>query len=145
MSAIANSFSDYFADKISRIMNTFTLGYCDSKLDIPDRKPPKFKRFKYTTESEIRKLIKSSPDKQCELDPCPTWLVKSCLDVLASPITSIVNYSLKEGVFPTIFKQAHITPLIKKPSLPKNELKNYRPVSGLNFISKIVEKTCFKD
>ncbi len=141
MSAIANSFSDYFIDKISRIMGTFTFGCYDSKLDVPARKPPNFKRFKYTTESEIRKLVKSSPDKQCELDPCPTWLVKSCLDVLASPITSIVNYSMKEGVFPTFFKQAHITPLIKKPSLPKNELKNYRPVSGLNFISKIVEKT----
>ena len=38
------------------------------------------------------------------------------------------------------FKEAHVRPLLKKTSLPKNELKNYRPVSNLSFISKILEK-----
>ena len=32
-----------------------------------------------------------------------------------------------------------VTPLIKKPNLPSNDLKNYCPVSGLSFISKLVE------
>ena len=35
---------------------------------------------------------------------------------------------------------AIVTPLIKKSSLPPNDLKNYRPVSGLGFISKLVER-----
>ena len=39
------------------------------------------------------------------------------------------------------FKRAIVIPLIKKSSLPKNELKNYRPVSGLCFISKLVERS----
>ena len=47
---------------------------------------------------------------------------------------------LKEGVFPSAFKTAHVIPLLKKPSLDKNNLKNYRPVSNLSFISKVVEK-----
>ena len=38
------------------------------------------------------------------------------------------------------FKEAIVTPLIKKPSLPKNDMKNYRPVSGLCFISKLLER-----
>ena len=38
------------------------------------------------------------------------------------------------------FKKAIVTPLIKKSSLPPNDLKNYRPVSGLGFISKLVER-----
>ena len=38
------------------------------------------------------------------------------------------------------FKKAVITPLIKKPSLLKEDMKNYRPVSGLCFISKLVER-----
>ena len=38
------------------------------------------------------------------------------------------------------FKEAHVRPLLKKTSLPKNELKNYRPVSNLSFISKILGK-----
>ena len=52
----------------------------------------------------------------------------------------MVNLSLSHGVFPNTFKQVIITPLIKKPSLPKDDLKNYRPVSGLNFISKLMER-----
>ena len=41
---------------------------------------------------------------------------------------------------PQNFKEAHVRPLLKKTSLPINELKKYRPVSNLNFISKILEK-----
>ena len=44
------------------------------------------------------------------------------------------------STFSQNFKEAHVRPLLKKTSLPKNELKNYRPVSNLSFISKILEK-----
>ena len=50
------------------------------------------------------------------------------------------NLSLKNGIFPTQFKKAIVRPLIKKSTLDKNILKNYRPVSNLSFISKITEK-----
>ena len=42
------------------------------------------------------------------------------------------------------FKRAVVTPLIKKASLPRNNLKNYRPVSGLCFLSKLVERVVAK-
>ena len=51
---------------------------------------------------------------------------------------------LHSGVFPDEFKQAIVTPLIKKPSLCKDDLKNYRPVSGLSFISKVTERVVAK-
>ena len=76
----------------------------------------------------------------CNLDTIPTTLLKSCIDSLIVPITNIVNKSLKEGVFPSDFKTVHVIPLLKKPSLDKNDLKNYRPVSNLSFISKVVER-----
>ena len=44
-----------------------------------------------------------------------------------------------EGCVPDVFKTAVVTPLIKKANLPSDDLKNYRPVSGLSFISKLVE------
>ena len=47
--------------------------------------------------------------------------------------------SLSEGVVPDVFKKAIVTPLIKKSSVPPNDVKNYRPVSGLGFILKLVE------
>ena len=75
----------------------------------------------------------------CELDPFPT-LLRDYLHVLMEPITSIINLSLHEGIFPDQFKKAYVKPLLKKPTLDKNELKNYRPVSNLSFVSKILEK-----
>ena len=62
------------------------------------------------------------------------------LDILIKPITTIINLSLESGTFPLSFKEAHVTPLLKKSNLPVNKLKNYRPVSNLSFISKIIEK-----
>jgi hypothetical protein len=69
---------------------------------------------------------------------------KSCMDILVTPVTSIVNLSLSDGCFPTSFKNANVSPLLKKNNLAKNEMKNYRPVSNLSFISKILEKVVAK-
>lgn len=56
----------------------------------------------------------------------------------------IVNQSLLSGVFPQNLKSAHITPVIKKPSLDSEKLENYRPVANIKFIAKILEKAASK-
>ena len=96
--------------------------------------------FEPVSEDDILKILKSSPTKSCDLDQIPTSLVKDCADILITPITNIINYSLKEGSFPNFFKIPYVTPLLKKPSLDRNLLKNYKPVSNLSFISKLIEK-----
>ena len=72
--------------------------------------------------------------------PWTTFLVLEFLDILITPITSIINASLAQGTCPNFFKQAHVTPILKKSSLDKEVFKNYRPVSNLNFISRILER-----
>ena len=57
-----------------------------------------------------------------------------------TPITNIVNYSLQEDSFPSRFKTVHVTPLLKEAGLDRNTLKNYRPVSNLTYINKLIEK-----
>ena len=85
-------------------------------------------------------LILSSSSKSCDLDPIPTSVLTTCLDILVTPITDIITISMETSTFPQKFKKAHVRPLLKKTCLPKNELKNYRLVSNLSFISKILEK-----
>ena len=92
----------------------------------------------------MHQYINESPTKSCPLDPIPTFLLKDCLDILLPSITKLVNYSLIDGSFPSAFKRAVVTPLIKKASLPRNDLKNYHPVSGLCFLSKLVERVVAK-
>ena len=112
--------------------------------NMPDIKSPAVKSrmisFELATADEVRKLIINSPSETCDLDRIPTELLKSCLDVLLVPITQMVNLSLIAGVFPDIFKTSHVMPLLKKPSLSKDEMKKYRPVSNLNFVSKGIDK-----
>jgi len=70
----------------------------------------------------------------------PTWLVKDCLDVLINPITNIVNKSLSLGAFPRSMKATFVKPLIKRHTMDCNILNNYRPVSNLRCLSKVIEK-----
>ena len=74
------------------------------------------------------------------LDPIPTSLTKQCLSDLVSLVTVIVNVSLSAGIVPQQFKQALVTPLLKKPGLDSSNMKNFIPVSNLPFISKILKK-----
>ncbi len=66
-------------------------------------------------------------------------LETKCLPAL----THIINTSLLTGIFPTAFKQARVTPLLKKPTLNTFLLENYRPVSLLPFIAKTLERVVF--
>ena len=91
--------------------------------------------FERAIEDEIKKLILSSSSKSCDLDPIRTSVLKNCLDILVTRITDIINISMDTNTFPKKFQEAHVRPLLKL-----NELKNYRPVSHLSFVSKILEK-----
>ena len=55
-------------------------------------------------------------------------------------IIIIINDSLTSGIFPSSYKSAIVTPLLKKHSLDPNDLTNYRLVSNLSFISQLLEK-----
>jgi hypothetical protein len=105
---------------------------------------PSLEFFHQLSIEEITKLIKASPTKSCKLDPLPTHLLKDCLEALAPAITNVVNLSLAESTFPQEMKQALVTPLIKKPTLNKEVLSNYRTVSNLSFLSKVTEKAVAK-
>ena len=55
-------------------------------------------------------------------------------------INSIVNLCLSSGKFPSNMKSAIVLPLLKKSPLDPEIKKNYRPVSNLTFLSKLIEK-----
>ena len=78
------------------------------------------------------------------MDPIPTALLKNSLPELLPYITFVINDSLLSGTVPCCYKNALVKPLIKKPGLDFNVLKNFRPVSNLPFLSKILEKVILK-
>jgi hypothetical protein len=140
---LAESFSSYFSSKVEDIRQTI-----DRPLDGADPEMLNedqfvglsLTSFSPATEEEVAHLIQRSPSKSCELDPIPTWLLKKVAALLVPLITAIINKSLETSTVPAAFKRALVRPLLKKPGLDSNVYKNYRPVSNLSFLSKILEK-----
>ena len=109
--------------------------------------PPEYSTtdFSFTTlescsEENLRHIIMSSPSKSCSLDPAPTFLVKEYIDTLVPFLNRLVNASLSEGCLPTSQTTAVVTPVLKKTGLDPGDIKNYRPISNLTFLSKVTEK-----
>ena len=93
-----------------------------------------------TSVVEVSNLLARLPNKTSPLDYIHTHVLKSCADVMSPLICHLANLSFAEGVFPSPFKLAQITPLLKKDGLDDDDLANYRPISNLNTISKVIER-----
>ncbi len=84
------------------------------------------------------KLVKSSKPTTCMFDHIPSKLLKEVLPEVIDPLLTIIHLSLSLGYVPKkTFKLAVIKPVIE---LDPKELINYRPISNLPFLSKILEK-----
>ena len=95
-----------------------------------------------TTEIEVQKLINKLPNKRSSgHDDIDNVLLKEISPMIISPLTQLFNESLSQGKFPDIFKMAEVVPLHKNGA--KDQFTNYRPISLLLTISKILEKIVY--
>ena len=138
-SDLPDTFCQFFNNKIEQIRNDIDTQSADPPVFEPFT-GSKFCDFEPVTEASMLELILKTASKSCKLDPIPTSLTKQYLDALVPVITKIINTSLTTGIVPDCFKSALVKPLLKKSGLDVNDLKNFRPVSNLPFLSKILEK-----
>ncbi len=136
---LADRFGDFFIHKIDRILAEIDTQPCSFQSQHYEQPSNTFSAFKPLSESEVKKLVMDSKSTTCDLDPLPTPLLKDCIEVILPVLTKMVNLSLQSGVFPTEWKLALVFPLIKKFGL-ETICNNYRPVSNLPFVSKLVER-----
>ena len=85
--------------------------------------------FQQVTLDMVRKFAVKTLTKSCDLDPLPASVLKVCFPIILPTLTSIINMSLKNGVMPCSLKVAVLM-----------QLQNFRPVSNLIFVSKLIEK-----
>lgn len=96
------------------------------------------------TEDQIKTLIlKLDGAKSAGSDAIPPIFILNCAASLPRPLEIIFNRSIKEGIFPKHWKDAHIVPIHKKSS--KAIISNYRPISILNIFSKIFERIVYNN
>ena len=75
------------------------------------------------TDDEVCHPVLLGPCKSSDLHSTPSSLVKSCIEILVMLIAIIVNLSLSGGSFHSHFKSAFVSPLLKKPTLNKDNTK----------------------
>ena len=97
--------------------------------------------FQPITEDQLLKIIKRCNPTSSLVDPIPTKLVIEHLDILLPVLVSIINTSFQCSAVPKPFKTAVIKPLLKKQNLDPGVCNNYRPVSNLPYVSKLLERS----
>ena len=111
IAAFEKTFSSFFINKMSVIRSSFPSDSHSRVLNPPDTRKV-LQNLSCVSAYEVRHLVLRAPCKSFDLDPIPTSLVTDCIDILITPVTSIINLSLTEGSFPLQFKYAHASPPI---------------------------------
>ena len=96
--------------------------------------------FADVNEDEVSEYATKPSSKPCSLDHLPAPVLKVCLKELLPTITKVVNLSFSNGVMPDALKTAELLPSLKKPDADHKQFSNFRPISNLTMISKVVEK-----
>ncbi len=108
----ADYFGTFFINKITNLTAQFSTP--QSVKHILPANINSFIYFSPLSEAEVSKLILSSHPTTCPLDPIPSHLLQALSPAVVPALAQIVNTSLHTGIFPSAFKQARITPLLKK-------------------------------
>ncbi len=139
---LADRFVNFFHQKISSLRERLDSVSSVSTQNTASEHTSRcsFASFSAVSENDVLNTIKSSHVTSCLLDPLPVSMFKECMSDLLPVITTIVNRSLLTGQFPSSLKHAVITPLLKKSKLDADTLANYRPISNLSYLGKLIER-----
>jgi exonuclease III len=142
--SLANEFCRFFDEKITKIREKLDDNH-DNDSASNFSEPQTFlgkhlSNFKTVNQMEVKQMLLKMNNKHCDLDPLPFWLMKECMDEFLPIITRIINASLQTGTMPKSPKHANIKPTLKKNNL-ELIMKNYRPVSNLQYLGKAIEST----
>jgi hypothetical protein len=132
---IGNALNDYFSSigyKLNKTLNT-------DNQNFPFTPNPNGFSFREVDVCRVSHILgKLNNKKKGGVDQIPAFIYKILEPLILSPLTHIINLSISKSVFPDVWKKALVIPIFKggDPSLPGN----YRPISLLPALSKILEK-----
>ena len=138
---ISNNFNDYFVN-VGKSLS--------ERLPHTDTPPSSFYgpridrelRLESTNESEVVEMVGSLRDGAVGYDEISASLIKYVIHQIKTPLAYIFNLAIKSGTFPDKLKITKVIPIHKANS--KANFNNYRPISLLPIISKILEKIIYK-
>ena len=139
---IADNFNEYFTQIGPCLANSIAISN-KATFDTYLKKPNSSSfQFEYTDVPSVQKIIKNlKPKSSAGHDNISSKVLRQVGDIVAYPLTIIINQSLCTGIFPNRLKLAKVIPLYKK--YDNKLFGNYRPISLLSSLSKVFEKIVF--
>ena len=138
---MCEQFLHFFIDKVANIRSSISPSHVNHPP--PPAPTTTMNQFKSLSLPCLADIVSHMKPTTCSSDILPSRLLKEAFDSLGPSILSIINSSLLSGNVPPYFKHAIVQPIIKKPSLDPTDPANFRPISKLPFISKVLEKVVF--
>lgn len=139
---VSSAFNTYFSTTCNRL--NISPDIQEALNGFETKQPPSsFSSFEPLLIHDTLKLISEiKPSKSAGWDGIPPFLLKACANIIAEPLTHVINMSLQTGSFPDSLKHSSITPIFKKGN--PTDIENYRPISILPAFSKVFEKAALK-
>ena len=138
---MADKFYEHCVNIASKFNTTTTtvLNYSKLRNFISRSKPENasFKLLNMTIEFVLKQLRKMSATKATGLDGIDYKLLKLSTEIIAPHIVNICSASIDAARFPKSWKTARVVPLYKNGD--SNDVMNYRPMSALSILSKLLE------
>ena len=135
---MCNSFLHFFIDKVATARALITTPASDPSDHVLCSAV--FDVFEPVSLMALENVVGQIKPSGSPCDTVPPHFFKEVFPCVGQSVLAIINSSLSSGVVPQSFKHAVVQPLLKKPGLDRGMLANYRPISKLPFITKILEK-----
>ncbi len=130
-------FRTFFDGRVNRIRDATSCASSPSYSTAPTN--AQLPSFRDVTLVEVMTFIGRLPDKSSAVDPLPTKVLKDISDLVAPYISELFNRSLSAGHYPSDFKHAFITPIVKAGKDP-TDVESYRLIAKLSVLSKLFER-----
>ena len=140
--SISELFNSFFTSVVNKLFESFRYARPVFKSTTEELFTKKHFEFTAVGKPFVLKQLKCLKLKNANgIDGLPARLFKDSAVVIADRVTHLVNLSIKSGTVPSEWKQAKVVPLFKSGN--KDDLDNYRPISILPILPKILEKAVF--
>lgn len=138
---LADAFNDHFSSIGPKLASQIYSNNGPSHLHYLEGTDKRFE-LKCTDPSRVFSLLsKLCKSKATGLDMISARLLRECADLIADPMCSIFNQSIRSGIFPQEWKCAKVIPLFKEGN--HSDLNNYRPISIVPIVAKVFERIIY--
>ena len=141
--SIADGFNDHFVNAGHRVHASIKQKQSNFDVSANVKHVENTLKFTRVSELELCRIVENLKLKKSSgLDGISNVLLKKLIPVIKKPLCQIVNMSLLSGSFPDLMKIAKVIPLFKSGDCKLPD--NYRPISLLSVLSKVIEKVVYK-